>query len=234
MDLSYAYDETTVYWPTDARGFELEVLSEGVTERGHFYAASRFATAEHGGTHLDAPFHFAEDGRTVDEIPLGDLVGPVAVVDARAPCASDPDHRVSVDDLRADERLHGAIPSDAIVLIRTGFGRFWPDREAYLGTDARGPDAVGSLHFPGLSVEAARWLVRERDVRAVGIDTASIDHGPSRDFPTHVALAAREVPILENVARVGQLPARGATLVALPMKIRGGTGAPLRIVALVP
>ena len=122
----------------------------------------------------------------------------------------------------------------ALVLLDSGFGEFWPQRGAYLGTSARGPAAVAELHFPGLHPQAARWLVAERKVRAVGLDTASIDHGPSRNFETHQVLCGANVSIFENVAGLDHLPARGFEVVALPMKIRGGSGAPLRIIAIVP
>jgi kynurenine formamidase len=233
VDLSHPFDAQTVYWPTE-EGFALERGFAGETEAGYYYEAHRFRAAEHGGTHLDAPAHFARGGAPVDEIPLERLVGEAVVVDVEAACARDRDHRVGVEDLAAFEREHGAIPRGAIVLLRTGFGRFWPDRERYLGTAARGPLALADLHFPGLHPDAARWLVAERDVAAVGLDTASIDHGPSRRFEAHQVLAAAGVPALENLARLDALPARGFRVVALPMKIRGGSGAPLRALALLP
>ncbi|MDX1407424.1 MAG: cyclase family protein, partial [Saprospiraceae bacterium] len=131
------------------------------------------------------------------------------------------------------ERNHGEIPEGAIVLLRTGFGRFWPDRLRYMGTDQRGPSAALMLHFPGLSPEAARWLVSERSIKAIGIDTPSIDFGRSSDFLAHRILFEKEIPVFENVANLEQLPVTGSYVVALPMKIRGGSGGPLRIVAFV-
>jgi kynurenine formamidase len=123
---------------------------------------------------------------------------------------------------------------DVIVLLHTGWSRHWPDREAYLGTSARGPEAVARLHFPGLAPDAARWLVEHRAPKAVGIDTASIDFGQSTHFQAHVTLCEQNVPAFENVAHLDQLPAERAFVVALPMKITGGSGAPLRIVAFLP
>jgi kynurenine formamidase len=124
------------------------------------------------------------------------------------------------------------MPHGTIVLLRTGFGEYWPDRARYMGTAERGADAVGDLHFPGLHHEAVPWL-RERGIRAIGLDTPSIDHGPSQDFPSHVALFEHNVPVFENVANLDELPATGFAVIALPMKIRGGSGGPLRIVAIV-
>ncbi|MGH7819903.1 MAG: cyclase family protein [Candidatus Binatia bacterium] len=232
VDLTHAFDETTIFWPTE-KGFALESEHAGTTEKGYYYAANRFCTAEHGGTHVDAPRHFSERGQTVDEIPLARLVGPGVVIDVTGEAAKDRDYRIGVADLRAFEKRDGEIPRGAIVLFRTGFGARWPDRERYLGTAERGLEAVPKLHFPGLDPEAARWLVAERDVRAVGIDTASIDHGQSALFETHVVLSAKGVPAFENLANLDRLPSRGFRLIALPMKIRGGSGGPLRVVAIV-
>lgn len=233
IDLTHPFDEQTVYWPT-AEGFRLRVESKGWTQRGYYYEANSFCTAEHGGTHLDAPIHFAEGRRTVDEIPLEQLIGPGVVVDVREACARDRDHLVTIEELSSWERAHGRIPEGAIVLLFTGFGRFWPDRERYMGTAERGPEAVAKLHFPGLDPRAARWLVAERKIGAVGLDTPSIDHGPSTTFDTHQALFQANVPALENVAHLELLPPEGFEVVALPMKIRGGSGGPVRIAAIVP
>ena len=233
IDLTHPFGEETIYWPT-AEGFRLRIDARGRTEGGYHYEANSFSTAEHGGTHIDAPVHFGEGKRTVDEVPLEQLMGPGIVVDVREACARDRDHRVTADELQAWEREHGRIPAGAIVLLHTGFGRFWPDRARYMGTDGRGQEAVKELHFPGLDPAAARWLVSERSIRAVGLDTPSIDHGPSRSFDTHRVLSGANVPALENVARLELLPPSGFTVIALPMKIRGGSGGPVRIAALLP
>src|SRR5215207_10740587 len=232
VDLSYAYDEQTVFWPT-AEGFKLEKVAEGMTPQGYYYAANNFSTAEHGGTHLDAPVHFAEGRNTTDRVPLEQLLGAGVLVDVSEKCARDADYQISVEDFAAWEREHGRIPDGSILLLRTGFGRRWPDRRSYMGTDERGPDAVAKLHFPGLHPDAARWLVRERSIKAVGLDTPSIDHGQSRLFESHRALFERNVPAFENLANLDQLPVKGFYVVALPMKIRGGSGGPLRAVAIV-
>jgi kynurenine formamidase len=212
----------------------LERGPSGVAPEGYYYEAHRFRSAEHGGTHLDAPIHFHEGGASVDQIPLERLLGPAVVIDVTAACARDRDHRVDVRDLQRWEAQHDEIPRGAIALLHTGFGRFWPDRERYMGSAARGPEAAARLHFPGLHPQAARWLVTQREIRAVGIDTPSIDHGPSREFRSHRALFEAGVPVFENVARLDALPARGFSVVALPMLIRGGSGGPLRIIAILP
>jgi kynurenine formamidase len=230
VDLSHPFNERTIYWPTAER-FTLTEVAEGETEGGWYYAANNFAAAEHGGTHLDAPIHFARGGDKANEIPLRRLVGRAVTVDLSGRVGDNADYLISRADLRRWERRNGRIPRRTIVLLRTGWERFWPNAERYLGTAERGEAAVPQLHFPGLSGGGARWLVNRRSVKAVGLDTASIDYGQSTDFRAHRVLGAANVPVFENVARLGRLPARGFSVVALPMKIEGGSGGPLRIMA---
>ncbi len=229
VDLTYPFDSTTIYWPT-AKPFRLEVVSAQRTAAGYYYAANNFAAAEHGGTHLDAPVHFAEGRLSTDQIPLARLTGPAVVIDVSNQADADRDFRVAPADLEAWERGHTPIAEGSIVLIRTGWGSRWPDRARYLGTTKTGPAAVAELHFPGIHPDAARWLVTHK-VRAVGIDTPSIDYGQSTTFDTHQILFAADIPAFENVAHLSAVPATGAFVIALPMKIRGGSGGPLRIVA---
>lgn len=231
VDLSYAFDEQTVYWPT-ADTFHLETVAEGMTPQGYYYSAYKFTAAEHGGTHIDAPVHFAQGHNTVDRIPLEQLMGEAILVDVTRECAANRDYLISVNDFQRWERTNGRIPRGAIVLLRTGFGKFWPDRKQYLGTDERGAGAVPKLHFPGLSPEAARWLTTERSIKAIGLDTASIDYGQSTQFESHRTLFAANVPAFENLANLDQLPAKNFSIIALPMKIKGGSGGPLRVVAI--
>ena len=233
IDLTHPFDTATIYWPTE-QGFRFEAGPNGPTAKGYYYAANRFSTAEHGGTHLDAPRHFSATGQTSDAIPVDRFVGDAVVIDVAAKCAADPAYEVTPDDLVAWEAAHGRQFVDVIVLVHTGWGAKWGDRAAYLGTAATGPAAVRSLRFPGLAPLAAKWLVEHRRIKAIGIDTASIDHGPSTSFGAHVALCGANVPVFENVAGLDRLPPTGAFVAALPMKIAGGSGGPLRIVARVP
>ena len=232
VDLTHAFSSRSIYWPTDTLGFKLEQLAHGHTAGGWFYSSYRYSAAEHGGTHLDAPVHFAEGGWTNDQIPLASLVGPAVVVDVTS--RVQPDYLLSVDDLTKWEAEHGRVPKGAIVLVRTGWDARYQDRAAYLGTALRGPDAVAQLHFPGVSAEAAQWLVDNRTIAALGIDTPSIDYGQSADFRAHVILYKKNIPGFENVANLATLPPVGSFVVALPMKIEGGSGGPLRIIGYVP
>ncbi|MBI3004844.1 MAG: cyclase family protein [Ignavibacteriales bacterium] len=232
VDLSYAYDSTTIYWPTE-KGFVFEKGPEGMTPAGFFYTANRFWTPEHGGTHLDAPIHFYKDRNTVDQIPVDQLIGNGVVIDVSAKCSADRDYRVQVEDFEAWEKEHGKIPDGSIVLLRTGFGKFWPDRERYMGTNERGQEAVAKLHFPGLHPDAAKWVTTSRKIKAIGLDTPSIDYGQSSRFESHVTLFEANIPALENVANLEQLPDQGFTVIALPVKIKGGSGGPVRIAAVV-
>jgi len=233
VDLTHPFDERTVYWPT-SDAFRLDTVAEGLTPAGYYYAANNLFTAEHGGTHIDAPIHFAEGRPSVDQIPLTRFFGHAVLVDVSSRAESDADYQVTVEDLVNWESEHGQIPPGTIMLIRTGFARYWPDAARYLGTDERGEEAVAQLHFPGLHPDAARWLVDNRPVRAVGIDTASIDFGQSTAFESHQVLFASEIPAFENLMALDRLPPTGAFVVALPMKIAGGSGGPLRAVAVLP
>ncbi len=232
VDLTHPFNASTIYWPTDTAGFQHEEIAYGITEGGWFYANYRYAAAEHGGTHMDAPIHFAEGGLTMDQVPLDAVIGPTAVVDVSDHAHAD--YLITVEDLTAWEAEHGPLPEGGILLVRTGWGDRYGDRTALLGTDLTGPEAVPHLHFPGFSPEVAQWLVDNRGIVAVGIDTPSIDYGQSRDFRVHVILFADAIVAFENVADLHLLPPTGAFLVALPMKTEGGSGAPVRMVAFVP
>ncbi len=234
VDLSHPFNASTIYWPTDTAGFRLDTVSFGQTEGDYFYAAFGFCSAEHGGTHLDAPIHFADGRNSVDQIPLTQLIGKAIVVDVSEQAANDRDYQVTVEDFRQWEEEYGSLPDGCIILLRTGYGKYWPDRTQYLGTDAQGPEAVPLLHFPGLHPQAAEWLTENRNVKAIGLDTPSIDFGQSTLFETHRKLFQANIPAFENVANLDQLPQTGAWVLALPMQIEGGSGAPLRAVAWIP
>ena len=235
VDLSHAYGESTLYWPTSPSAFEKQTLAYGLTDDsadGYFYSAYTVCTPEHGGTHIDAPVHFAEGGRSTEQIPLENLIAPAVVIDIAAEASNDRNYRLSVSDVLAFEKKHGQIAAGSIVLVRTDWSRHWPNALAYLGDDT--PGDASHLQFPGYGAEATRLLTEERKVAVIGIDTASIDYGKSQDFIAHRIGAAQGVSNLENLTRLSELPPVGSLVLALPMKVEGGSGGPVRVVALIP
>lgn len=231
IDLSYSYDSATLYWPNNPTGFEHKTESEGITPLGYFYSSYSLITPEHGGTHLDAPIHFAENKLTVDKLPLTSLTGNAVVIDVSENALKNRDYQATVADVEAWEEEHGEIPANSIVLFRTGYGKFYPNRQNYFGTSKKGAEAIPELHFPGIDPATTTWLIEKRNIKAMGLDTPSMDFGQSKDFKTHQILLGKDKPGFENVANLDKLPATGIYVVALPMKVGKGSGAPLRIIA---
>ncbi|HET9513153.1 MAG TPA: cyclase family protein [Gemmatimonadales bacterium] len=231
VDLTHTLDAKSLYWPTSPTKFSLERLAFGPTPGGYFYSAYAFSAPEHGGTHLDAPIHFHQGGVTADAIDLRRLIAGAVVIDIREQAAANADYRLTVADVEAFERANGRIGEGTIVLLRTGWSSRWPDAKRYLGDDT--PGDASKLHFPSFGVDAAKLLVEGRKVAVLGADVASIDYGQSSDFMVHRVAAAAGVPGLENLTNLDQLPPTGAVIIALPMKIGGGSGGPTRVVALV-
>lgn len=229
VDLTHPLSPDSLYWPTGAP-FEHEQIGWSVNDAGYWYASGAFSSPEHLGTHLDAPIHFAEGGWTAAQIPPDRLVGAGVLIDITANAATDPDATLTVGDISAWEAAHGPIPAEAIVVVRTGWATRWPSWEEYYGTAT--PMDVATLHFPGVSSEAAAALA-SRGVAGVGIDTASIDPGADATFPAHRTLAARNIFNLENLTNINGLPESGFVVLAFPMKIADGSGGPARVVALV-
>jgi kynurenine formamidase len=232
VDLTHPLNARTLYWPTAPSRFKLDQLAYGPTPGGWFYSAYAFSAPEHGGTHLDAPIHFSARGATADRVPLEQLVAPAVVIDVAARAAADVDYRLTVADVEAFERAHGRIAPGTIVLLRTGWSARWPAAKAYLGDDT--PGDASKLRFPSFGVEATTLLVRDRRAAAIGVDVASIDYGRSTDFRVHRIAAEANVPGLENLTNLDRIPATGALVIALPMKIEGGSGGPVRVIAIVP
>ncbi len=232
VDLSHSYGENTLYWPTSPTAFEKEELAYGKTEGGWFYSSYSVCTPEHGGTHIDAPIHFAAGGISTEKIPLETLVAPAVVIDISKKASKDRNYRLTGEDVRKFEAVHGKIAEGTIVLMRTDWSQHWPVAIAYLGDDT--PGDASNLQFPGFGADATRILAEQRKVALLGVDTASVDYGKSQDFIVHRIGAAQGVANLENLTNLDQLPATGALVIALPMKIEGGSGGPARVVALVP
>lgn len=231
IDLTYAFSDSTLYWPNNPTGFVLDTQANGTTPGGYFYSSYAFHAPEHGGTHLDAPVHFAKGGQSADQVPLENLTGNAVVIDVSERALKNRDYLISIEDVQGWERSHDSLPPGTVVLFRTGYGRYYPDAKAYFGTDEKGANAIPKLHFPGIDPATAEWLVTRRKIKALGLDTPSIDYGQSKDFKTHQVLLGKNIPAFENVANLDQLPETGAYVVALPMKIKGGSGGPLRMVA---
>ena len=232
LDMTYVYDEDTIYWPT-AEPFKLEKVFWGISEGGWWYASNRYSASEHGGTHADAPIHFAEKGRTIDQIPLEEWIGPAVRIDVTDKCESNRDYLLRVDDIRSWETQYGKIPDGAWVIMYTGIDtQYYPDKKKVLGTDKSGEDALPELSFPGFSPESVEFLVEERNITGIAIDTPSIDYGKSKDFKAHQVLCGADKLALENIANLDQLPASGAVLYVIPMMIKDGTGAPARVFAI--
>jgi len=231
LDLSYPINNNTLHWIT-SRPFEMRVIYNGTKSEGgtSFWLQSEdVAFNSHTGTHMDAPCHFAYGRWCVTDIPLEHLVDrPAAVVDVTKECQSNPDYQVTIDDITRHEAKYGKLPDACILLIKTGWSRYWPIKEQYFGSES---NDVTQLHFPGIHITTARWLAQNRHLVGIGIEGPSIDAGQSLDKGTHVALYDHNVYGLENLPNLHRLPARGAVLTVLPLKTERASGAPVRIIA---
>ena len=198
-----------------------------VADDGFFVRSWSFD--EHCGTHVDAPAHFAAEGATVDRLNPVDLVLAVAVIDVREKAVRDHDALIEPGDVLAWESRHGRLPDRSAVLALTGWGERAGDAAAYLNADAG-----GTLHSPGFSVECADFLKAERpEVRAIGLDTASLDIGASADFPAHVSWLPSGRYGIENLANLERVPEAGAVVMVGAPTFQGGSGGPARVLALV-
>jgi len=223
IDLSYALNDKLVAWPGDAKAFEAKV--NATVEKNGYFTRS-FWMLEHYGTHMDAPAHFPPGKTTLDKIAVEKFFGAAVIVDVRSEADRNPDYQLTVKRIEAWEDKHGKIPAGAIVVLRTGWASRWPDVARY-----RNQDANGTMHFPGFSVEAAKFLL-QRKISGLGCDTLSIDPGNSPDFPVHRTVLGAEVFQLENLADLKDLPEAGAFLIVAPIKLEGGSGGPVRVLGL--
>lgn len=183
---------------------------------------------EHAGTHVDTPLHYSDSGASAATIPVEQLVVPLAVVDVAAKAAQNADYALSRQDLEEWEAKHGRLPDNCCVAMHSGWAQ-------HVGNAAKftGKDAAGVMHFPGIHPTAAEWLIRERRVAGLAVDTLSLDHGPSRDFKTHTIWLPSGRWGIENIANLDKVPPTGATLVVGLPKVKDASGAPARIFALV-
>jgi kynurenine formamidase len=227
LDLTHTLNaRTPTYEESKAPAYTAKTVA--TLETAHYFARE-ICLPEHFGTHLDAPAHFARGLWTVDRIPPERLIAQLLVIDVSGRVKNNSDYQASAEDVRTWEQAHGPIPSGSVVVVRTGWESRWNSAQDY-----RNPDRAGIMHFPGYSLQAAQLLVQDRKVFGLGIDTLSIDYGPSKDFPVHQYTLTHSLYHLENVANLERVPATGATIVVAPMKLEGGSGSPVRILALVP
>lgn len=192
------------------------------------YYANRLITGEHTGTHMDAPAHFVKGRWAVNQIPPEHFFAPLVVIDVRTRVQANPDYQLGVPDLQEWERRNGLIPKGAVVVMWTGWDTRWKEADRYQNKDPR-----GTLHFPGFSLPSAEFLLTQREIVGIGIDTLSLDYGPSHDFSVHRKVLGANKYMLENLTNLDKVPARGAVLVVLPLNISNGSGSPVRALALV-
>jgi kynurenine formamidase len=225
VDMTYAINDKLPKWPGDERAFEAK--TNATFEKDGYFTRS-FWMLEHYATHMDAPAHFPPGKETLDQLPVAHFFGPAVVIDVRADAAKDADYRLTTGRVEKWEEAHGRIPTGAIALLLTGWASRWPDEARYRNTEQD-----GVMHFPGYSVEAAKLLML-RGVVGLGIDTLSIDYGPSKNFEVHHVDLPAGLFNLENVANLDQLPETGAFVIAAPIKLEGGSGGPVRIFGILP
>lgn len=224
LDLTHTLQEGLPLFP-GSPPFDVQKVAD--YDQGYY--ANKISMIEHTGTHVDSPAHFTPGTDTIDEVPLQRLIGPAVVVDVKGQVQADPDYRLTVDDLRRWESAYRRIPNNAIVIMYTRWGSRWTENDRYVNMDEN-----HVMRFPGYSAEAAKFLVEDRDIAGIGIDTLSLDYGPSRDFAVHHIVCGAGKFMIENLANLESLPPEGATLVVAPLKIRDGSGAPARIFAILP
>jgi kynurenine formamidase len=227
IDLTQPVSERFPNWEGSEKSpFEARTLGQ-LDKDGYF--SRHISLPEHFATHVDAPAHFAAGRWTVDQIPVERLVAPLVVLDVSAKVRTNPDYEIRVDDVAMWEQANNRIPQGAVVVARTG----WASRAKSM-TEYRNADKDGRPHFPGFALETAKFLLEARGVFALGIDTLSVDYGPSQTYPVHRYTAARSVYHIENVADLSRVPEAGAIVVVAPAKLAGGSGGPVRVLALVP
>lgn len=230
IDLTHEFSKDTLSWP-ESKPFSILHTFAETMPTGFYVSARDYESNEHLGTHIDAPNHFVKNHGGVDQISLSSVIGPAIKIDVTNKAKINPDYQVNIDDFHQWEIMHGTIPEGSIILLSTGWGKYWPQWEKYAGTHKTGENSLKDLHFPGLDPKAAKWLVNIRKIKAIGIDTFSIDYGQTTHFHSHQLLTKSNIPIFENVADMQKIPDNNFYVYALPMKIKNGTGAPLRIIA---
>lgn len=228
IDLTHSLSESSPYWPNgnNENPFTYNIIS---AQPSGASALGAYQTAEHNGTHMDAPIHFADNTATVDEILPTDLFAPLVVIDVHEKCATNADYGLTVQDIKDWETKYGALPVGAVVIMSTGWSKKWNDV-----TDYQNLDENGKMHFPGFTEASNEFLVNERSIKGIGIDNLSVDPGAANGFPAHLVTNGAGKWHLENVANTHLLPENGAYVIAAPIKIKGGSGGQVRIFAIIP
>jgi len=227
VDLTHPLSISSPYWPNDdGTPYEYDTLfahPDGSPAMGFIHAP------EHFGTHLDAPIHGGENQPSVDQLTAMDLFGPAVVINVDEKCASNPDYVLSLQDIMDHETIHGEIGNGSIVIMYTGWSKKWEDYESF-----KNQDDEGKMHFPGFSKEAAEFLITNRDILGIGIDTFSVDAAMADGFPVHGIVNGAGKYHLESMANLHEMNPVGTYLIVAPIKIEGGSGGPVRIFAVFP
>ena len=227
VDLTHTVGAQVPHWREENAPSQFHAKAIETYERNGYFGR-RIEIPEHFGTHMDAPRHFDSAGKSVDQLPVKNFLAMVVVVDVSASVRPNPDYRLTVADLENWQKAHDSMPRGCIVFLRTGWALRWASEKEFMNQDAK-----GVMHFPGYSLEAARYLLERVHPVGIGIDTSSIDYGPSKNFEVHHLTMSAGLYHLENVANLDELPPTGACVIALPMKLEGGSGSPARVLALV-
>jgi kynurenine formamidase len=225
IDLTQMISEKTPTFDGSKDAFRYEKLSD-IKKDG--IASGAFRIPEHFGTHIDAPGHFIVWKETIERVKVKKLIAPAVVIDIRSKVESNPDYQLTAADIQEFEK-GGAIPEGAAILLLTGWDKRYSEPEKY-----RNADANGVMHFPGFSEEAIQYLLRNPKIVALGIDTLSIDYGPSKIFPGHKISHGSGLYHVENMTNLDKLPARGAVIFVGALPIEGGSGSPVRVIAIAP
>jgi kynurenine formamidase len=225
LHLSHIIDPDIPQWQGDPP-VEFETVAE--LEK-HGYYLRRFSMGEHSATHINAPNSFHRDGVGIDQYPAESLIVPAIVIDICVQAAINPDYVLTVADILAWEEKYGQITADCVVLLNTGWQEKWFDKKAFFNKDAE-----GNLHFPGFSSDVTQFLLNERQIAGVGIDTHGVDSGQDTTFATNSLVLEKPRIVLENLTNLHQLPPLGTTLVIGILRLRGGSGSPVSVLALVP
>ncbi|XP_050414236.2 isatin hydrolase [Patella vulgata] len=228
VDLTFTMNASSIYWP-GSPDFNFTILNRNEVGT-HWYETNYFATAEHGGTHLDAPAHFSKGKWRTHEIPVERLVGPGVIIDVTSKATTDHDYRVQISDIEVWETKYGNIPEGAIVLMTSGWTKRYPDKGQVFGSEnTTNPE---TFHFPAFHEDAVEWLIQHRNISIVGVDTPSVDYGQTKTFPVHQLLGANNIIGLENVAYLDKVPEHGAIIFAGVTKLYDGSGGPARVIAI--